>query len=429
MKLSKQFCFYLLKNSCNLMKRYLSIVALIIVIINTSCSSARNENDYVLGKIMPLQICKSDTSVSYALFLPTNYNAEKSWPLVICLDSHGNGEFALTHFLKDAERLGYVITGSNNSKNGQSLEQNISYFRIMFNDLKERINIDPKRVYVCGFSGGARVASAIGLYEGGIQGVIGCGAGFPGINRQPSHNFQYLGVAGNADFNLTELKSLMKSLDGSTFPHHLLVFDGIHAWPEEKSSEDIFNWMEIKAMKDDLIPKRAEFVKGLESDFSARIDKYLENKDFYRAWLTCQTALHYLESFDVADPLRTKSNELAKMPELRKYLESLDQLAVVEEKLKQEYSTYFQSKNIDWWNNELARIRKFIDSKKDPDKVLMYKRILSYLSLVAYMNCSNALKSGNNELAIHFIDLYALIDPENPEHAKMRKQIGKPLNK
>lgn len=47
----------------------------------------------------------------------------------------------------------------------------------------------------------------------------------------------------------------------------------------------------------------------------------------------------------------------------------------------------------------------------------MYKRVLNYLSLAAYMNASGTLNAGQFDQTLKFNTIYALVDPENPEHA------------
>ena len=53
--------------------------------------------------------------------------------------------------------------------------------------------------------------------------------------------------------------------------------------------------------------------------------------------------------------------------------------------------------------------------KRNKAESTMYKRVLSYLSLAAYMQASSALKSGDQEKAGYFIRIYALVDPTNAE--------------
>ena len=84
-----------------------------------------------------------------------------------------------------------------------------------------------------GFSGGARVASVLGFYQGGVAGVIGCGAGLPSTNQPVRFKPDFISIVGNADFNMNELIALDKQMDQANLTHALILFSGKHEWPPE----------------------------------------------------------------------------------------------------------------------------------------------------------------------------------------------------
>jgi poly(3-hydroxybutyrate) depolymerase len=49
----------------------------------------------------------------------------------------------------------------------------------LFEDVQQRLTFDRHRIYVCGFSGGAKVAGYIALRHPEIKSVIANGAGLP----------------------------------------------------------------------------------------------------------------------------------------------------------------------------------------------------------------------------------------------------------
>ena len=48
-------------------------------------------------------------------------------------------------------------------------------------------------------------------------------------------------------------------------------------------------------------------------------------------------------------------------------------------------------------------------------KTKMYNRVLSFLSISAYMNSTNAIKSNNNKDVEKYLTIYELVDPENSD--------------
>ena len=169
--------------------------------------------------------CKSDSSVNYALYLPKKYSVSEKFPIIFFFDSHGSGTFPLEKYKDLSEKYGYILVGSNNSKNGMRWEENEPQIKIFMNDVKDKLNIDGRRIYVCGFSGGSRVASSVAIFDGEINGVIGMGAGFPSLTDPIRNKFDYFGFAGNEDFNMNEMVGLIASMDKSPIRHQLIVFN------------------------------------------------------------------------------------------------------------------------------------------------------------------------------------------------------------
>ena len=119
----------------------------------------------------------ADPTNSYALYLPSAYSPSKRWPLLLVFDPFARGEVSVKLFHEAAEKYGFIVVGSNNSRNFQDPSAAI---RALWADVKERYAIDPRRIYTAGLSGGARVASSVALAcKGCIAGVIANGAGLP----------------------------------------------------------------------------------------------------------------------------------------------------------------------------------------------------------------------------------------------------------
>src|SRR5947209_16943004 len=100
----------------------------------------------------------------------------KKWPIIFAFDPGARGLMPIEHFKDAAEKYGYIVVGSNNSKNGPNVHLS-AIINSFWEDTHNRFPIDDKRVYTSGFSGGARVACGVGyMYEGSVAGVIACGA-------------------------------------------------------------------------------------------------------------------------------------------------------------------------------------------------------------------------------------------------------------
>ncbi len=403
-----------------------NFLCLLIVLINVSCVSGQQSKNHEFenSKVYPAVKCTSDTNLTYALFLPPQYEKDKPTPLLILFDPHGSGLLPVNLLSAEAARNGFIIAGSNNSKNGMDFEQTTAIYRKMLADLTSRFTIEKKAIYLCGFSGGSRVAGAVAITEGGIAGVVGCGAGLPAINQNPVSPFSYLAVVGNQDFNYTEIKKLDEMLESANYQHYLLVFDGIHQWPPKEAIPDIFTWLRFDAMRQQAIPKDRN-----------EIDRFIEKNDKIASALATEgklpsqqaiyiKMLHYLQGLTDVEPLKTEINRLNTEKDVFAYQKQQQKLLDLEHELQQKYSPELSLKNVDWWKNETTQLQALSRQPKKPEVSQVYQRVLAFLSMNCYMYATDALKRGNLISAERYIEIYRLVDPTNSEHRYMAAKLA-----
>jgi predicted esterase len=201
----------------------------------------------------------ADPSNSYALYLPSAYSPAKRWPLLLVFDPFARGEVSVKLFHEAAEKYGFIVVGSNNSRNFQDPSAAI---RTLWADVKERYAIDPRRIYAAGLSGGARVASSVALAcKNCIAGVIANGAGLPNGATTPAPEVaDWFLVAGTTDFNYPELLHLKEALDSHNAASRFVVYDGPHNWMPKDFAEYAVAWLQLRAMVKGLVPVDKEFI-------------------------------------------------------------------------------------------------------------------------------------------------------------------------
>ena len=231
------------------------IVGLILTIVFSSPSHLAHTSSAMIddpppGRVIDRVACKNDAGQSYSLYLPSNYSPSRRWPLLAAFDPGARGNIPVERFKEAAERYGYIVCGSNNSRNGP-IAPSAEAAKAMLGDVSARFAIDDKRVYLTGFSGGARVATAIAVWlSGQVAGVIGCGAGLAvGIEPTSALSFAYYGTVGNEDFNYAEMKQLDRRLRSAGVAHRVEVFEGGHSWAPAETCIRAIEWMELQAMK------------------------------------------------------------------------------------------------------------------------------------------------------------------------------------
>jgi hypothetical protein len=370
------------------------------------------------GVITEKIICKSDGNVSYALYLPSAYKAGTDYPVIYLFDPHADGLLPITKYKDLAEQYGYILIGSNNSKNGVAWDVINQTIKTMMDDSQSRLSIDRNRIYTAGFSGGSRVASSVAIYDGGIRGVIGCSAGFPQLNKQLENKFDFIGIAGNEDFNMTEMKNLDRSLETSGMRHQFIIFNGIHEWCPVDIFKEAFEWIQINEMKDKMIPVNNGMIDEIKSSYLKQIKESEAIGKKYDALILYKRLISYLDGIENVVTYKKSMDSLNNSPDVKNILQLKEESEKKESAMQQEYASEFATKDLNWWTNEVRQLNG-VSKQGNSDTYLMNKRLLGFLSLVAYSNANNALNSNQLEKAEMFIKLYAIIDPPNNEHSYM----------
>ena len=211
------------------------------------------------GVVVPAVQTLANSSQGYALYLPAGYTRERTWPLILVFDPGARGPAAVTRFQLAAQRYGYIVVGSNNSRNGIPGQVSDQIISTLATDVLGRFSVDQARVYTAGMSGGARVALGIALQSKGIAGVIAASAGYPDAEPRKSVPFSIFATAGTEDFNLLEMRLVEREL---TTRHRLVVFQGGHVWASNQLLFDAVEWMELGAIAAGIAPKNDEWVRG-----------------------------------------------------------------------------------------------------------------------------------------------------------------------
>lgn len=202
------------------------------------------------GHIVDGVVCAHDPNHSYAVYLPSAYSPDRKWPILYAFDPRARGTVPLERFQEAAERYGWIVVGSNNSRNG-SLQSSVDAWNALVEDTHKRFALDDERVYATGFSGGARAAIYVAAHcRDCIAGVIACGAGFPaGIVPSPALHFAVFSAIGVEDFNVPEVTDLDDALAKAGMMHRIERFDGRHEWAPSFVSVEAVEWMELRAMQ------------------------------------------------------------------------------------------------------------------------------------------------------------------------------------
>jgi pimeloyl-ACP methyl ester carboxylesterase len=378
----------------------------------TNVAEAVVPDPFPAGKIIDPVICRSDPSQSYALYIPASGKAAR--PAIYFFDPHAVGALPLEKYRSLADAYGFILIGSNNSKNGNDWASAESIWQHLSTDTKDRLKIDKNRIYTCGFSGGAKVAGYVALQHPEVKAVIANGAGMPDGTPAGDFNFSFTAIAGEGDMNMTDLVVFSKELDKGRTRHHLILFDGKHEWAPENTMEPAFAGLQLDAMRRSLIPKDEAFIKSYIVKSKKRLDAHYKNARLIRAGQECLLSISLLEGLSgEMGWFKEKLASLAGDAQYQKQQQAEQELMIREQNTKAEYSRHFQQDDAQYWVTIINDLQ--IKARAGTVESGMNQRLLAYLSLAFYSYSNQLIGQNENAVARHFVELYKMADPTNPE--------------
>ena len=187
---------------------------------------------YVRGSIVPKLVCAADEAESYAYYLPSHFDGKTPAPVLFIFDPRGRGDVAAELFRAAAEERGWILISSNDTRSDvPTWDSNLRAVRAIWNDAATRFPIDPKRVYLTGFSGTAGLAWLVAAKTGAVAGIIASGGHAVDVGTAAKAlTFDWYGFSGNGDFNNANMRKLDADAAAAGLAHRVAFFDGGHRW-------------------------------------------------------------------------------------------------------------------------------------------------------------------------------------------------------
>ena len=357
--------------------------------------------------------CKADPSQSYALYIPVRGDRQ-SLPVIYFFDSHGVGSLPLRKYKMLADSYGFILVGSNNSRNGNDWTTTAKIWDRLYDDTRSRLKIGGNRLYTCGFSGGAKVASYVAIQHSQIRGVIANGAGLPDGVSAGDFPFSFTAIAGEGDMNMTELVALTAELDKTRTRHRMLFFAGKHDWAPEATMRTAFAGLDLDAMAMGLIPRNAAAINAYAAHGRQVVNGEIQANKLVEARQECDVAISYLNG--ISDGTGWFKQQAASLDRNAVYVRQRDarqQLLAMEENTKAEYMQHFQQGDMSYWTATINGLMTKARAKTAEGG--MYQRLLAYLSLAFYSISNQLIHADQDAGARHFVQLYKMADPTNSE--------------
>lgn len=363
------------------------------------------------GSVYKSVNCDNNTTFSYALYLPKNYNDSSLFPVVYFFDSHGDGLLPVEKYRNIADEFNLIICCSNDSKNGLNANEinQISYQFI--HDIKKRFRVNPKQQFTAGFSGGARVSVQIADINKEIIGVMGFGAGLPNSDFISHMDFNYFFAAGKKDFNFNELYNLNNDLNAKGSKHLFSTFDGKHEWPDTNTVKMGIYYMLLKSNSNPTESLLASYENFEEENLKAAKNKndiVTQQEIYERKAITLDKVANTLNDKKMASTLKSTSQYTL-------YTQNLQKTLLKEAESKAVFSEQLANGSTEWWNSEIEKLMEGEKNAVNEEFRNGCSRLIGYLGLAAYIYANNALKNNQLDDLQRFLFIYEKLEPTNPE--------------
>ena len=368
--------------------------------------------------------CDADTNQQYEVYLPKTKTVGK-FPVIYVFDPQGAGKFAVSHFKEAAELYGYIIIGSDNSKNGVSGLDHI--LKTLLNDVAQNYPINTERQYAAGFSGGGRVAGMLASNYPSIKGIITCGAGF--TPHEATSVFDVFAIAGKEDFNYNEVVTARLQLNNLSWEHAASYFDGGHTWPSNQLINEAVLWFQLNAMRKQQIPVDNNLIETQLDIFILNADSMIKKQHMLAAETECTKGISFFNSLIKTQKLENKLNEIRETETYKLEKEKAEQIFKLEQKLRDGYIHAITVNDMAWWKNEIEVLNQNIKQEKNFATFQMLKRIKGFLGIVCFSFASRAANENDIDALKKLVGIYELIEPQNSDCYFYKAVLASKTNK
>ena len=387
------------------MNRFLPILFTVLFFELVSCAYSGKSKE-ISEAVSKKDTCKSNSQNTYEVYIPKRNSADEKLPLLIIIDAHGNGVFAIDKFKLSARNFPAILVASNLVKNGfVDYERAIDF---LIKDVRQKYPVS-EIVFMTGFSGGARMALGY-VQTHQLNGLILCGA-LAEAGQINSLNCLVYAISGTDDFNFVETVQYL--FQEQTMPKNLKIelTNESHNWPDSLLLSNAVGFLFMSNQNSTLVRKSQ--TKDFCQSQIVRIETLEKSADFLKA-ATIARNMSTTAPFYSDKTFASKYSDLVDRPEYTSQLNRLKDCLNFEINARQPYIDAFSTKDSLWWKNEIRVLKEKINTEPDSFKKDMFRRIKGFLGIACYSLGNQAVKEQNAEMLTKILFVYGKLEPENP---------------
>ncbi|WP_243345538.1 hypothetical protein [Parabacteroides sp. FAFU027] len=385
------------------------LLSLLVLLFGTliSCRGVNHSNETIKA-IEKTDSCLTDAANKYEVYIPARTKEEEKLPLLVIIDAHGSGKFALNKFKLAAGKYPMILVASDYVKNG--FEGYDRAIQTLINDVRSKYPVG-KALFLTGFSGGARMALGYALGHP-ADGLILCGA-LAGRNEISTLSCPIISISGTDDFNFMETAQYL--FQEESLPHNLKIelTNASHSWPDSLILDNAVGYLHFVTPNAESANTRTQLT-AYNQQQQTRIESLKQQGDYLKAALIARN-MASVELFDWNKTFATTYNSLKNDVVYRNQLSRLGNCLNYEIGMRQTYVEAFNTKESNWWKNEINTVEGKIKTEQDAMRADMYRRIKGFWGIVCYSLGKQAIAQHNADLLNRVLFVYRTIEPENSE--------------
>ena len=350
----------------------------------------------------------SDAKSTYEVYIPERNNAVDKLPLLVVLDAHGSGKFALAKFKSGANQYPVVLIASNLIKNG--FDGYEGAIQTLINDVRQKYPVN-ETVFMTGFSGGARMALGYGLAHP-LNGLIMCGA-LSNPDQLNALRCPVISISGMDDFNFMETAQYLFQEKSTPANLKIELTNAYHSWPDSILLANALGFLTFTGESGNTDIRNEARFKNYCQTQQARINSLKQQGDYLNATLVARN-MAITQPFSNGVFTSAYQN-LKNSPGYISQLNLLEKCLTFEISARQTYIDAFRTKDTFWWKNEITTTDLKIKTEQDSFTKDMYRRIKGFWGIACFTFSKQAVMERNADALNKILFVYCKVQPENPD--------------
>ncbi len=310
----------------------------------------------------------------FSVYLPKDFDTNKSWPLLLGFDSSGKTSRIARLYKEAAEEYGYIVVIADFLEN-QKPKEKVEYMLTFMNYVYTLFSIQKRRVYVTAFGEDSKLVSLLpALYSDEISGVIAIEDSYYyyyNSSIRIKKNFSYLGLVNITNHRLKDFLSNKAYLKSKAIPADVFVYNNKSKFPDQGLIKKTLSTFTLQAMLKGRIPKDSIWVQHLFKKELAEVDTFINKKEFLFANEELKKIRIKYGMFFNTNYLKEQQKEIKKHKEYRREKRLKSKYAYKEMLIREQYIYALEEdiegedfENLGWWKYQISQVDTLIQNKE-----------------------------------------------------------------